>query len=253
MKIIPYILLFILSAITLLYIGYTWLDEPLPEGQSGEKAEMLAQKMLEAVQDSAWQQTGVVRWEFSGASLTNSHVWDRKRHYAQVTFGEHTVQIDINNRTGRVLDPEAGLSHLEQVEYCEKAWRLWANDSFWLNPISKIYDKGTERKVVDLGGGTQGLLVTYMEGGVTPGDSYLWLLDENHRPQAWKFWVSIVPIGGMEFTWQAWQQLNTGAWVSTYHDGLLDIYIRDVQGYASVDDLPDGDLFEGLETSTVKF
>ncbi|MEZ4952350.1 MAG: hypothetical protein R2825_02080 [Saprospiraceae bacterium] len=35
----------------------------------------------------------------------------------------------------------------------------------------------------------------YKTGGVTPSDSYVWLLDENGQPTAWKMWVSITSIG----------------------------------------------------------
>jgi hypothetical protein len=83
----------------------------------------------------------------------------------------------------------------------------------------KVRDPGTERKVVNTKMG-KGLLVTYTSGGVTPGDSYLWILDQNNRPVKWKMWVSIIPLGGLEFTWEDWQK-HEGAWFAPTHVGPL--------------------------------
>jgi hypothetical protein len=63
--------------------------------------------------------------------------------------------------------------------------------------------------------GRQGLMVTYTSGGVTPGDTYLWLLNKDYMPTGWKMWVRIVPIGGVEVSWENWTQLRGGVWLST--------------------------------------
>ena len=90
----------------------------------------------------------------------------------------------------------------------EKAWKQFANDSFWLVAPFKIFDPGTERLLVDLEDNKKGLLVTYTSGGVTPGDSYLWILNENNIPIAYKMWVNIIPVGGVEFKWTDWRDFN---------------------------------------------
>ncbi len=61
------------------------------------------------------------------------------------------------------------------------------------------------------------LLVTYTNGGVTPGDSYLWLLDDDGRPKAFKLWVSIIPIGGVEGHLGEMENLDNGLEVATEH------------------------------------
>lgn len=244
--------LFILIGIA--FLAFKLVDEPLPEGSPGEKAELLAHKMLESISDEAWKQTGAVQWEFTSRKGVSKHLWDRKRHFAQVEFEGNIVQIDINNRRGTVLNNSQPLSNLKNVELCEKAWRLWINDSFWLNPVSKVFDPGVSRKIVKIEGARQALLVTYESGGVTPGDSYLWILDNNFRPQSWKLWVSIVPIGGLEFSWDKWQKLETGAFIATFHEGVIDISLDKVIGKSTLLELTGGkDVFAPLQSNTVPF
>jgi hypothetical protein len=44
----------------------------------------------------------------------------------------------------------------------------------------------------------QALLITYASGS-TPGDSYMWFVDQNYRPKAWRMW-GIIPVD--------WKQLG---------------------------------------------
>jgi hypothetical protein len=52
----------------------------------------------------------------------------------------------------------------------------------------KLRDPGTSRSIV-MQDEKEALMVTYTSGS-TPGDSYVWILDENIP--AWRMWVSIV-------------------------------------------------------------
>ncbi|MEQ9426110.1 MAG: hypothetical protein RJQ09_16925 [Cyclobacteriaceae bacterium] len=223
----------------------SFLSEALPEGVEGPEAEALADKMLASVNANAWNETGAISWNFDDRQ---QHIWDKKRHLAQVTWGDNIVQIDINNRTGVVIKGED-----KDATFCKKAWRYWANDSFWLNPVVKIHDTGTSRKLVSVDGEV-GLLVTYSAGGVTPGDSYLWLVDDNGLPYKWKMWVSIIPIGGISTTWENWIETSTGALISTKHSNFLTLNILDVQAAVNIDSLTGNDIFKPLiEGSFEKF
>jgi hypothetical protein len=74
------------------------------------------------------------------------------------------------------------------------------------------------------------LLVTYSSGGVTPGDSYLWVLDENNVPLYFKMWVKILPIGGIKGTWENWLTTKTGAKIASTHKiGPINSAITDIQ------------------------
>jgi hypothetical protein len=36
-----------------------------------------------------------------------------------------------------------------------------------------------------------------------PGDSYVWFVTKITK--AWRMWVSIIPVGGLETTWEDWK------------------------------------------------
>ena len=60
-------------------------------------------------------------------------------------------------------------------------------------------------------------MVTYTSGGSTPGDSYLWILEENYRPISYKMWVQIIPIGGVSATWSDLKKSESGIYLPTKH------------------------------------
>lgn len=221
---------------------YLYIHESLPEGTEGEAAEALATNMREAINHSAWEKTGAIQWTFAGA---RHHVWDRKRNFARVQWEGNDVIINTQEKTGKVLKEGKAIPHEELIG---KAWEVWVNDSFWLNPVSKIFDDGTSRKIVEMEDGNKALLITYSSGGATPGDSYLWILDENNLPKAWKLWVSIIPWGGLEFSWEEWQTLETGVKVSTKHHSFVrDVNLSDIKAAENLSDLMEEDPFAELQ------
>ncbi len=195
--------------------------------------------MMAAVQAEAWDSTGAVRWTFPGG---HQHLWDRERHLAQVRWDDYEVLVDLDTRRGRAFKQGQPLSQSENQDLVEQAWAYWVNDAFWLNPVVKAFDRGTERALVQTETDEMALLVSYRSGGATPGDAYLWHLDsESKRPEAWQMWVSVIPIGGLEATWTEWQQLSTGAWVATYHKlGPLPLEITEVKGAKTLGELTEG-------------
>ena len=193
--------------------------------KEGPAAEQLAHKMLRAININAWDSTTYVHWTFKGM---HTYLWDKKRHLAKVTWDDYEVLLDINAIGGLAKKGDQVLSAVEAKAVIRKAWEYWCNDSFWLNAPAKIMDAGTKRSIVMLEG-KEALLVSYESGGVTPGDSYLWMLDENGLPTSYKMWVKIIPVGGVEFTWEKWETLSTGAKIATFHDGgLLNLDISDL-------------------------
>ena len=217
----------------ILFIAGWLMDEPIPEGQSGPEADELAEKMLAAVDKAAWDTTTYVQWTFKGL---HDFFWDKERHLCKVNWGNTEVLIDLNTLEGKAFKDGVEQEGDDADKLLKKAWAFFANDSFWLNAVVKAFDPGTVRKKVQLKDGRLGLLVQYTSGGVTPGDSYLWILDDNYRPVAWKMWVSIIPVGGVGSTWEDWISLPTGAQVATSHKlGPLNLSL-DVQAGNDLED-----------------
>ena len=205
---------FLVLIVGLLVAGWI-ISEPLPEGKAGPEAEALAEKIMFATNQVAWDTTDYVRWDFAGR---HQLLWDRKRKLVQVEWGENRVILNTQNHLeGMAWEEGTLLAAKEAKAKLNTAWAYFCNDSFWLNAPGKVFDPGTSRKVVEQEDGTQALLISYSSGGTTPGDSYLWILDEDGLPVKWKMWVSILPIGGLEASWDNWMELSTGGQVSTSH------------------------------------
>lgn len=218
------------------------LHEPLPTGETGPAAEALADRMLQAVDAEAWERTGAVSFRFH----THEHLWDLRRNLARVRDGDVEVLVDLSDRTGLARRGGAPVASDEQARLVAWAYATWANDSFWLNPVVKVRDPGTTRSLVRRDG-ADALLVSYSSGGVTPGDSYLWHLGPDGRPTRWEMWVGILPIGGLDVSWEGWKTLSTGASVSTVHDwGFVTLEVGEVRAAESLDALGEAGAFEGL-------
>ncbi len=217
---------------------------PLPTGETGSEADALAERMQLAVDAHAWEHTGVVQWTFGGR---NEHLWDRDRHLDRVRWDDTEVLLDLTTQQGRAFKKGRELEGRKRAKALERAWASWCNDSFWLNPVVKAFDEGTTRALVHTDSG-DALLVSYESGGVTPGDAYLWLLDDAGLPTAWQMWVQIVPVKGMEVGWSGWTSLATGARVSTEHvAGPMTLRITDLAGETHLADLVgDDDPFDLL-------
>ncbi|MFT5686204.1 MAG: hypothetical protein ACI8RZ_007160 [Myxococcota bacterium] len=219
-------------------IGGVVASDPRPEGEPGAAAEALTDTIQASVRVDAWAQTGAVQWTFGGR---NTHLWDRVRHLDRVEWGNKTVLIDLSTQQGRAWVDDEEVTGSKADRLVGKAWAHWCNDAFWFNPIGKLRDEGTTRSLVSLPEG-DALLISYSSGGVTPGDAYLWIPGEDGRPDAWRMWVSIIPIGGVTTTWEDWQTLSTGAVVATSHKmGPVDLVMADVAGAATLSELIPGD------------
>lgn len=199
----------IILVVLLVIVLYFLVSKPMPEGQAGAKAENLTNKMLIALNVQGFRQLEEIRWTFRNE---NRYVWHKQARHVAVTLPEMEVLLDFSTNKHRVLR-----STLADSMAIKLAISNFYNDSFWLTAPFKIRDKGTTRKYVETRDGP-GILVTYASGGVTPGDSYLWVLDENYRPKYWRIWTSNVRIPGLKFEWTNWQQYN-GVWFAATHPG----------------------------------
>ena len=213
-------------------VGVQIVSEPLPEGEKGPKAEQLADRMLEALNDEAYQELDVIKWSFPRG---HHFVWNRKEDSVEVKWSDYEVVFKTKTLDGQAYHQGEKLEDDDKRSAIDDAWTLFANDSFWLVAPFKVRDSGTTRSYVETEDGP-GLLVTYSSGGVTPGDSYLWVLDESYRPKYWKMWVSIVPVGGLKFIWEDWEE-KEGVWFGTLHQGPgpVEISLKNLEVTSTLD------------------
>lgn len=212
-KLFKFIGILLLIGVVIGFIAFYIADKPLPEGEKGAKAEQLADEMLNALNKAAFDTLEYIEFTFKGV---HRHKWDRLNNSVTVEWDDQSVYVDLNK----------GQDSYSLLEY--KAYEYFINDSFWLVAPFKIKDEGTVRLFVDQFN-NRGLLVTYTSGGVTPGDSYLWIIDSKGYPIAWKLWTSNVPIGGLKFTWDGWVTMDE-VWFSTLHESaILDLSIGDLK------------------------
>lgn len=237
------------AVVLLLGLGVTAfiVNEARPKGIVEPAADKLAAKMLKASAATEWKATKAVRWTFAGR---NKHLWDRENHRVQVEWEEFRVLLRCFQRTGKAWKSGVELKGPELDAALDNAHKLWINDSFWLNPIPKLFDAGVSRSLVKKDGKTS-LLMEFARGGRTPGDAYLWHLDENGLPESWQMWVKIIPVGGLKVTWSDWKTLSTGAKIATKHElGPVTLAITDLAGAKTMKELcPEKDPFEELNGS----
>lgn len=236
MRVLKVIGVAVVVLLLLSVLAMALLHRSEPEGRAGEEADLLAQRMLDSLNVSAWDSTRYLAWTFVN---NNRYLWDRVGNQVVVVSASDSVILDAQTVSGRAFARDGReLTGKDRDASIASAWRNFCNDGFWLYAPFKVFDAGTVRSIVTMEDGSRALKVTYMEGGVTPGDSYLWLLDDHCRPKAWRMWVSILPIGGLEFSWDDWRQLPTGAWLSTLRTSRwFTITIREVRSAQTLSEL----------------
>jgi hypothetical protein len=216
-----------------------WEAEGVPATEEGPAAAALAERVEAAVDLAAWQRTGAVAWTFAGI---HEHLWDRRRKLARVVGGSRRVLLRLGDQSGRAWRDGEELEGEARDRALRWAWEQWCNDSFWLNPLAKLRDEGVTLSRCELGEGREGLLVRYASGGVSPGDAYLWTVNPEGLPESWKMWVGLIPVPGVDATWEGWTTLATGARVATQHRLILGVPLNlsQVEGATTLSDLEPG-------------
>lgn len=208
---------------------YFKYNEDLPTGPQGAEADQLASQMLKALNEKAYANTDYLEWTFNGS---HHYKWYKTDHTCEVSWKSFTVILDLDNQTNsEVFVAEQEYNGIEKQKYIDKATNYFNNDSFWLVAPYKVFDPGTERRFITTENDKKALLVTYTSGGSTPGDSYLWHLDDSGTPKSFQMWVNIIPIDGLEATWENWISTESGATLPTLHKFLfLGIELENVKG-----------------------
>ena len=206
----------ITGVIIALFIGFLVIyyfinNEPLPKGKKGKEADALAIKMFNAINHEAFENTEVLKWSFRNEHF---YTWNKQENIVHISWDQYKVTLHTNQPENSEVYIDGKLSN--KIEIIKQAQDFFNNDSFWLIAPFKIFDSGTERSIVKYED-KDALMITYTSGGSTPGDSYLWILDENYFPTSYKMWTSIIPIGGVSGTWSDWKKTEAGIKLPTKH------------------------------------
>ena len=230
LKIIAGIIVFI-TLPSLLFFGYLFFkyDEDLPHGIQSVEAETLAVKMLDALNYEAYKKTNYIEWTFKSK---HHYKWEKDKKICTVYWKDYKVVLYLNQlENSKVYVHNFSVKGEKEKELLEKAIKYFNNDSFWLVAPYKIFDTGTERRLVNLKNGEKALLITYTSGGSTPGDSYLWKFDTKGKPKSFKMWVSSLPLKGVEASWDHWITTKSGAQLPNFHKIMfLGLEMGEVKG-----------------------
>lgn len=205
--------LFLALVIGILIFGYS-IHEKEPIGIESPEADQMVQTIYTTLNKTAWDSTQWVKWSFARG---HHYHWDKQNNRVQVKWEDKEVVLDLNTQKGIVKKAGIVLTGEAAEKESKAAYSMFCNDSFWLVAPFKLTDPNTTRTVVTFPDGRKGLKVSYGNGGVTPGDSYVWFLDEKGMPTSFKMWVSVIPIGGITATWDNWVTLSTGAKLAASH------------------------------------
>ncbi|QTE22620.1 hypothetical protein [Polaribacter cellanae] len=209
-------------------IFYFIKNEELPKGKQGKEADALAIKMFNAINNDAFENTEVIEWSFRDV---HHYKWLKQENIVHVSWANN--KVILNTKYPKKSTIFVDKKETNNPEIIKKATEFFNNDSFWLIAPYKIFDVGTERRIVNYEG-KDALLITYSSGGSTPGDSYLWILDENYLPVSFKMWVKIIPIGGISATWNPLKTTESGIKLPTSHTLSLfglEIPLENVKAY----------------------
>ncbi|KGL63020.1 hypothetical protein PHEL85_0051 [Polaribacter sp. Hel1_85] len=211
MKLFKFIGILLLLLMVAAGVYYFVNNESLPEGKKGKEADALAIKMFNAINSEAYENTEILKWSFR---KKHYYTWHKNKNIVHISWANYKVTLHPDNPDKSEVYIDGRIS--DHRELVKQAHDHFNNDSFWLVAPFKIFDPGTERSIVKHDG-KDALLITYTSGGTTPGDSYLWILDENYMPTSFKMWTSIIPIGGVSATWSDWKKTSSGIKLPTKH------------------------------------
>lgn len=202
----------------------------IPEGEEGQKAEELAQKMLEAAKVRLWNEdAAAVTFRFREK---HEYFWDKKRDL--IEYKDEDILVLFNRRTFayKAFSGDAytdALTGAEASEAFETAYSNFTNDVFWLQPMYHISSPGTKWYYLEDGS----LRVTFTSGGVTPGDTYVFVPGEDYRLKEMKMWVSILPFKGVGADFSDYKPTEAGIPVARNRDlGILSIPVDQIEIYS---------------------
>lgn len=213
----------------------------VPSGKPGPQAEELTDKMLEAAGYQNWQKTSAVSFTFRNGDKI---FWDKNRGLIRVQWDENKVLLRKSDFKAIATSEGKPVASDEKGEFIEDAWSKFTNHTFWLSPMFHVRSPGSVREYAD-----GNLILKFKSGGVTPGDTYLFVPDDQNRIKEMRMWVSIIPVKGATAEFKNYVTTETGVPVALDHElSMLNVTLRDLVMYSSYPTAGQEDIFSPLLT-----
>lgn len=238
--------LFALASLLVVLISLLLVSsrKSLPASRPGEDAERLASEVENRVGKAGWEKLAAVSFYFVPGG--RAHFADLRRGFTEVAFAKSSNQYlvqYVKDGRGIVYKNRKLVSGQEAQDVIQQAIKFSINDMYWLNPFVQMRAPGAVRKITEDGQ----LVIHYPEGGITPGDTYVIHSGPDGLPDHWKLWVSVLPLKGMQFTFEDWREISPGVRVSLMHRSFFkDVEMREVRAFSSYPDPENKDRFAEL-------
>lgn len=209
------------------YLLVVILSDDLPEGKLNSKATVILNQMRKASGYDKWQkETSAIEFTFAEK---NKHFYDKKRGYIEVIWDNYQVQIDKKTMKGIVFENNEPVTDTSKTKnIIDKAWAKFINDMFWFNPLFQVFGPGAKHYYID----ENNIKVTFLSGGVTPGDSYVFEKDERGLLKNMRMWVSIIPVKGAVASYDNYVTTDNGIKVATEHQiFFFNIRLTEIKSY----------------------
>ena len=176
-------------------------------------ADAFAKKILNRIKHDAYKTTEYIEWRFAGR---RSFKWNKKEHIVDVSWDTIRVNLHPAAREKSTVYVNEVKQVTADAKIVKRAWDTFNNDNYWLVAPHKIFDDGVIRNLTTIDGQTA-LQVTYTKGGTTPGDSYIWIVDDTHLPVKYLMTVPSLRMQKVPATWEGWITTDSGTLLPTNH------------------------------------
>ncbi len=169
--------------------------------QKKEHSDKKALKIAFEVMDSSggydnWKKARYLNWIFFNA---RRWIWDKKTGDVRVYRKKDslTVMMNLNSREGTVFKGDRHLTNPDTVQkYVNEAYKMWANDSYWVFMPFKLIDPGVRlqykgEEVTPTEVKSDVIRVSFDSVGVTPKNFYdIYVSKETRRVCFWDYYPS---------------------------------------------------------------
>lgn len=219
-KIIFAVVIF-LTLPSMLFFGFVYFkyNEDIPTGIKGEQADMLALKMLDALNHEAFVNTNYIEFTYKNK---RHYKWQKNKNSCMVYWKDYKVDLNlIDSAENKAYVHNFKVDGDKSKGLISEATSYFKNDSFWLVAPYNVFNEGVKRSLVKLKNGDDALLTTFPNTKSHPEDAYLWIFDSNGKPKKIKMWTSALPFDGLEASWEDWITTESGAQLPTFHSILM--------------------------------